>query len=310
MRYDDPRWYEQQIQQQGAVPQQPPQGAVPQAQQQGVVPQQPTNDDFDHYPFLPSDQVEDQQAQRAGGSAQKDPIARLQRIIGRVVAVLVLVVLAFLAGWFSHQYFAGGVTQSSQSRAYEQMFDQAWQQVDQNYVDRKSVNYKQMSYAAISAMLQTLDDPGHTRFLSPQDVQSENQELNGPTQFVGIGINIKQDTKTKQIIITSPIPGAPAYKAGIKSGDIITAVNGVSTQGKDVDAVSAMIHGNVGTVVTLTIQRPAEHNKTYIFKITRATINVPHVTMYYIAQDHTAHIQIVQFASGVSDQVKADVIQA
>jgi carboxyl-terminal processing protease len=293
VRYDDPRWYEQQIRQQGLVPQ----------------PQQPPmNDDFDHYPFLPTDQVGGVQQVAAG--PQKDPIARVQRILGSIVVGLVLVVLAFLAGWFSHQYFAGGVTQSSQSRQYEQMFDQAWQQVDQNYVDRKSVDYKKMSYAAISAMVQTLNDPGHTRFLTPQDVQTENNELNGPTQFVGIGINIRQDTKTKQIIITSPIPGAPAYKAGVKSGDIITAVNGVSVQGKDVNAVSAMIHGNAGTVVTLTIQRPSQNNKTYVFKITRATINVPNVTMYYIAQDHTAHIQIVQFASGVSDQVRADVIKA
>src|SRR5207302_10670405 len=68
--------------------------------------------------------------------------------------------------------------------------------VDQNYVDRKAINYKEMSYQAIRAMLGVLHDTGHTRFLTPQDVKSEKQQLSG--KLIGIGINLQQDAKTKR----------------------------------------------------------------------------------------------------------------
>src|SRR5947208_5490525 len=163
-----------------------------------------------------------------------------------------------------------------------------------------------MSYEAIQAMLDVLHDKGHTRFLTPQDVQTENQQLNGT--FTGIGIYIHQDQKTKQIIITAPIPNSPAEKAGFKHGDIIVAVNGVSTAGKDVAGVSTLIKGNAGTSVSVTVQRPSTQQKLTI-KVVRAEIKVPDVLMHYIAQDHIADIQVVQFASGVANQLKNAINQ-
>src|SRR6266478_3690016 len=151
-----------------------------------------------------------------------------RRIFGQIVVVLALMAIAFLGGWFSHLAYSNtSFNPNNQSKSYQNLFDQAWNIVDQNYVDRKAVNYKQMSYQAIRAMLGVLHDTGHTRFLTPQDVQSNKKELSGT--LVGIGAAVKQDTKTKEIIITSTIPGAPAEKAGIKRGDIIVAVNGVSS---------------------------------------------------------------------------------
>src|SRR5260370_33491153 len=88
-----------------------------------------------------------------------------------------------------------------------------------------------MSYQAISAMLNVLHDTGHTRFLTPRDVQAQHQQLSG--SLVGIGASEGQDRKTGQIIVTSTVPGSPAEKAGIKSGDIIVAVNGESVRGRD-----------------------------------------------------------------------------
>ena len=223
------------------------------------------------------------------------------------VMVAVLVILAFFGGWFSHQTFAGTFVASSQSQKYQGIFDQAWQDVDQHYVDRKAINYKQMSYSAIQAMLQVLNDKGHTRFLTPQEVAAENQQLSG--QFVGVGISLQQNPNTKEIVIISTIPGSPAQKAGIKPGDIITAVNGTSVVGKSIDAVTTLIHGNAGTSVSITVKRPST-NQTLTFKMVRAQITVPNVLMYYIPQDHIADIQIVQFASGVSVDLRHDLDQA
>ena len=223
------------------------------------------------------------------------------------VMVAVLVILAFFGGWFSHQTFSDSFVASSQSQKYQNLFDQAWQDVDQHYVDRKAVNYQQMSYSAIQAMLQVLNDKGHTRFLTPQDVKNENQQLSG--QLIGVGISLQQDPNSKEIVIVSTIPGAPAQKAGIKPGDIITAVNGANVVGKSLDDVTTLIHGNAGTSVSITVKRPST-NQTLTFKMVRTQINVPNVLMYYIPQDHIADIQIVQFASGVSVDLRHDLDQA
>jgi carboxyl-terminal processing protease len=152
-----------------------------------------------------------------------------------------------------------------------------------------------------------LHDTGHTRFLTPQDVQSENQQLSG--KLIGIGVDLQQDAKTKQITITSTIPGAPADKVGIKRGDIIITVNSANVIGKDINSVIPLIKGPAGTNVTLTVKRPST-DQTLTFSMKRAEIQVPSVVSYYIAQDHIAHIQITQFSEGASDQLKSALNKA
>lgn len=301
--YDDPRWYEQPEQNQIDTSSQPQSPSPSQ-------PQQAAHDDFS--PFGTPANTTQQPGVNSnhhwyrphpGNDRERRPLLGFWQF----VIVAVLVILSFLGGWFSRQTFSGTFVASSQSQKYENLFDQAWQDVDQNYVDRKAVNYQQMSYSAIQAMLQVLHDTGHTRFLTPQEVKSENDQLSG--QLIGIGISIEQDPTTKDIIIISTISGAPAQKAGIKPGDIITAVNGISVAGKSIDDVTNLIHGNVGTSVSLTVKRPST-NQTLTFKMVRANINVPNVLMYYIPQDHIADIEIVQFANGVSVDLRHDLDQA
>jgi carboxyl-terminal processing protease len=138
-------------------------------------------------------------------------------------------------------------------------------------------------------------------------VQSEKQQLSGT--FVGIGIYLKQDTKTKDIIITGTISGSPAEKAGFKSGDIITAVNGTSVVGKSIDTAHTLIQGPEGTSVSITVRRPST-NQTLTIKVMREQITVQNVVMHYISQDHVADIQIVQFSNGVSGQLKDAITKA
>src|SRR5437763_13000328 len=217
-------------------------------------------------------------------------------------------IIAFLGGWFRHKDYRNiNFNPGNQSKIYANLIQQAWNTIDQNYVDRKAINYKEMSYQAIRAMLGVLHDTGHTRFLTPQDVQSEKQQLSGT--LIGIGINLQQDAKTKQIIISSTLPGTPAEKAGIKLGDIIVAVNGTNIVGKDINTVIPLIKGPAGTNVTLTVVRPST-NQRLTFTMKRAEIQVPSVVSYYIAQDHIAHIQITQFSEGASNQLKAALNKA
>lgn len=290
--YDDPRWYEE-------------------SEQNNVDPpshQPPISDDFNPPPSIarPGSSVFIQH--QAPGQERLSALRhRYSRAFTQTIVTIALLVIAFLGGWFGHQSFTNTFIPGQQSRSYENLIQQAWNDVDQNYVDRKAVNYKQMSYQAIRAILDVLHDTGHTRFLTPTDVQAENQQLSGT--FTGIGIYLQQDPTTKQLIITSTIPGTPAEKAGFERGDIILAVNGQNTAGKDMDAVSALIQGKAGTSVSITVLRPATQQKLTI-NVTREQITVPNVVLHYIPEDHIAHIQIAQFADGASDQLKTALQQA
>lgn len=216
--------------------------------------------------------------------------------------------IAFTGGWFGHQAYTSSLfSPNDQSRYYSNLLQQAWTIIDQNYVDRKAINYQQMSYDAIRAMLADLHDKGHTYFLSPADLKAQLQELSGTSS--GIGILIQQDPKTNQITIAETIPGAPADKAGFKSGDIIEAVNGTSTAGKNLDTVHSLIEGKLGTTVNITVLRPST-KQTLTIPVKRAQFTIPSVIMHYIAETHIAHIQVLGFDSGITDQLKTALTQA
>ena len=302
--YDDPRWYEQPEPPNTQVnpSEQPPSDSYTSFQ----PPQQFNNDSNG---LQPDQSMQPMQPIQPVYPMQPTPNKKrhLSKTVGKYVLVSTLILIAFAGGWFGNQYYNNSFALGTQSQSYANLFQQAWSIVDQHYVDRKAVDYKQMSYQAIQAMLAVLNDKGHTRFLSPSDVQSENQQLSGT--FTGIGIYLRQDPQTKQVIITSPIPGSPAEKAGFKHGDIILAVNGVSTVGKDIPGISTLIQGKAGTAVDITVQRPPTNQKLTIH-VLRAEIKVPNVLMHYIAQDHIADIQMVQFADGVSSQLRDDITQA
>jgi len=283
--YDDPRWYER--------PEAGETFAPAPDEQSNPAPAANTN-------------IIQQKDSTNRASPDKKP--RLDRIFKQVVVTTAFVIIAFLAGWFSHQLITGtSFIPSNQSQSYANLIQQTWNIVDQNYVDRKAVNYQQMSYQAIRAILNVLNDTGHTRFLTPQDVQAENQQLSGTV--VGIGVYLQQDAQTKQLIITSTIPAAPAENAGLKRGDIIVAVNGVDTVGKDISTVSSLIQGPAGTSISVTVNRPST-NQTLTFTMMREEIKVPTVILHYIAESHIAHIQITQFSDGASNQLKNALTQA
>jgi len=294
-RHDDPSWYKKQ----------------PDAQHQPAFTTQPSDksgEDFDHFPFLPA--TENPAQQESHDSKQTNtpnPSHRLRRLLGQVLLTLVLVVLAFWGGWFAHQHFTQTFDLSDQSRSYSQLIQQAWTDIDQHYVDRKAIDYKKMSHAAIAAMVNTLGDTAHSHFADPQLAQHDNQRLNGKS--TGIGFYLQQNPTTQQWTVSQLIPSGPGEKAGLKPYDVIKSINGTDVAGKDADVASQLIQGPVGTKVTFVIQRPGE-SRTRTIAITIAEIDTPNVLMYYIPESHIADIQVVAFTTGVSENVRDNVNKA
>ncbi len=170
------------------------------------------------------------------------------------------------------------------------IFWQAWDLVQQHYVDRAAINPTQMTYGATEGMLDSLGDVGHTRFLSPQALKQENESLAGHLQ----GIGAELSSQDGQPVIVAPIPGSPAQKAGIRAGDIIVRVNGQPVTGLTLDQVVNLVRGPVGSSVTLTVLHKGETTLTAI-TVVRAQITVPNVTWARLPGTSVGHVLISQF---------------
>lgn len=143
-------------------------------------------------------------------------------------------------------------------------------EIVQAYGDQ--VDPKLLKLACIRGLLEALDDP-HSTLMMPDEYKKLKEQLSGG-DFTGIGVFISLDSKNYNwLTVLEPIEGTPAYKAGLKPGDIITAINGESTKGQDIDLSVAKIRGPAGTVVKLTIKRKGEPEP-FVVPIKRAFIHV------------------------------------
>ncbi|PKR12397.1 S41 family peptidase, partial [Staphylococcus aureus] len=111
--------------------------------------------------------------------------------------------------------------------------------------------------------------------------------------------------KNDQIMVTSPMKGSPAERAGIRPKDVITKVNGKSIKGKALDEVVKDVRGKENTEVTLTVQRGSEEKDV---KIKREKIHVKSVE--YKKKDKVGVITINKFQNDTSGELKDAVLKA
>jgi carboxyl-terminal processing protease len=180
-----------------------------------------------------------------------------------------------------------------------QLMAEGWNTIEQNYVDRPAINPTLMTYGALSGMVDSLDDTGHSRFLDPQMVKQQQNEISG--QFEGIGAYVEM--KDGNVVIVAPIDGSPAQKAGIKAGDIITKVNGRDISGLPLDQVVSQILGPVGTSVTITVLDPKTGTSRDV-TLVRAKITLQNVNWKPLPGTTIAQVRIVSFSQGVTDNLK------
>ncbi len=176
-----------------------------------------------------------------------------------------------------------------------QLMAEAWNAIEQYYVDRASVRPRNVTYGAISGMVDALGDTGHSSFLTPEMVQTEHTIESG--QFAGIGAEVQM--KDKQVVVVAPMDGSPAQKAGMRPGDIITAVDGSAVAGLTLPEVVHRIMGPAGTRVTLTLEDPATGIERTLV-IGRANIKLASVTWSMLPGLKLAHVRIAFFSNGTS----------
>lgn len=168
------------------------------------------------------------------------------------------------------------------------VFWQAWNQINSDYLRTPSTTPQQMMYGAIAGMVASLGDP-YTEFFTPTASQQFQQDITG--NFGGIGAELGTNSST-QIVVVSALPGTPAENAGLKPQDIITAINGSSTSGMNIDDAVNLIRGDVGTKVILGIFRQG-WTASKDFTITRDDIQVP--TVKFEMKGNIAYITLLEF---------------
>lgn len=180
---------------------------------------------------------------------------------------------------------------------------QAWNLIDAHYVDRHAIQPKRMTYAAISGMVDSLGDTGHSTFLTPREVRMANAAIDG--HFAGIGAEVQ--LKGSHVIIVTPIDGTPAQRAHLRPGEIILKVDGKSMVGESLNAVVESIRGPAGSKVTLELQNPSS-DKLRTVTLVRANIPVHSVSWHMLAGTHVADIRIASFSDGTAEAL-AKVLQ-
>jgi carboxyl-terminal processing protease len=198
----------------------------------------------------------------------------------------------------------------------KELIDEVWQLVNRTYVDgtfngedwiavrrdylKRDYGSQEEAYAAIREMLEKLDDP-YTRFMAPDEFQSMRIDTSG--ELTGVGIQITQDPETNQIVVVAPIEDTPAYKAGILSKDIITKIDGQSTDGREVDDAVKLIRGKPGSKVVLTIDRDGE---AIDYPLIRARIEIHPVRagVEAINGSKIGYIRLNQFSAQASDEMR------
>lgn len=167
------------------------------------------------------------------------------------------------------------------------LFWETWNLLKNHYYD-SGIPETKLFYGALSGMVAALGDP-HSIFLTPQDAQEFQQDLQG--NFEGIGAEI--GLRDEQLIVIAPLPDTPADRAHLQARDAIIAINGTSTRGMTVDYAVGLIRGPRGTSVTLTLSRAA--GRPFEVVITREAITIKSVTWEIINNNQTALITIRQF---------------
>jgi carboxyl-terminal processing protease len=215
-----------------------------------------------------------------------------------LLAVLVLVLAAYLYG---RSQSPAGI--SEEDRESVALYAEALDAVREDYVDQGAVDPQEQTYGAIEGMLDSLGDEEHTRFLTPEGVE-RNREVISST-YVGVGVKLEK--KDEEIAVVAPMDGSPAEEAGIKSGDVLVAVDGESVQDEDFKEVGERVRGPEGSLVELTMLRDGEERD---FSVERAELEVPSASWSLVPGTDTAHLRLASFSENSAAKLDGAILEA
>lgn len=164
--------------------------------------------------------------------------------------------------------------------------------------DKPGIDQKALAYATISGMADALKDC-HTYFMQPEAYQRLQQSLRGEQKAQGVGIVTRAGTDGYPIV-EEVYRGAPAYTAGMKSGDKLLTLNGEDLKGTTLAQLAAKIRERVGQEIQFTVARPGSPNPVPI-SVTPAQYTVP-VYDIRMLEDGVGYVRLYNFAQTLNKE--------
>jgi len=210
------------------------------------------------------------------------------------VVLLVILVCGFLGVGFSQrsQAPAADVDVRDNLRQFSEVYDL----VEQNYAEPVNAD-KAIYNGAIPGMLHVLDP--HSNFFDPKSYSSLREEQRG--KYFGVGMTIAP--RNNKVIVLAPFVGTPAYKAGIRPGDVIIAVDGKPTDNMTAGDVADLLKGAKGTTVHISILREGG-DKPLEFTVVRDEIPRNSVDLKFEIRPGVGYMHITAFNETTEREVE------
>jgi carboxyl-terminal processing protease len=203
---------------------------------------------------------------------------------------------------------AGGAAVATQDRTNARMrvYTAALAAIEAQYVEPPSevcvepnvCGSEALIYSSIDGMLRTLDP--HSSFFSPRAFAQMRQRQEG--RYFGIGISIIRRPATGEIEVTQLFEGSPAYRAGIRRGDVIAGVGDEDADGWQTQDVVDRVTGPKGTTVDLRIKRPGL-DSVIALTVERDEIRMPSVRTAFMIQPGTGYVRVQDFSETTNQEL-------
>ena len=211
-----------------------------------------------------------------------------------------------LGGLYGRQVEATKAGDDSDVESSLTKFTRVYNVVEQNYADavdpdKAIYGPSETNVGAIPGALRTLDP--HSNFYDPMAFSRLREDQEG--KYYGVGMQIAQrpgKLGKLVVVVDRPIPGSPAYRAGLRPGDVIAKVNGLSTEGMNTQQVAEKLKGPKGTQVHITVAREG-YDQPLEFDITRDEISQRSVDDVFLIKPGIAFIHINRFNENTNDEL-------
>lgn len=167
-----------------------------------------------------------------------------------------------------------------------EIFTNLYKEINTHYVDE--LDPGKLMRIGVDAMLESLDP--YTNYISESEIEGFRYITEGKYNGIGAQIKIIDD----YITITQPYENSPAFKAGLKAGDQLIAVDGKAAKGKTAEEVNEILKGYPGTEVELTVKRPGE-SKHLKINLIRDEVSVPNVPYSGMVSDNVGYVALTTF---------------
>ena len=209
-----------------------------------------------------------------------------------LVGVLVVLICSMIGGVVASKVLTNEQVTQDQMKNFTAVLDA----VEQNYVEK--VPSQKIIAGGINGLLHSLDP--HSNFLDEEAYASLQEEQHG--SFYGLGITIQSINGILTVI--SPIEGTPAYKAGLRAGDVISEIEGQATKGKPTNVLLKQLRGPKGTQVSITVEREGYPSALH-FTLTRDEIPVNSISYAFMVQPGVGYVRLKNFTETSTRELDA-----